>query len=113
MLDHSDPLSALFSALADPNRRTMVEALSLGDATVGGLAERLPITLAATLQHVQVLSDAGVIETEKQGRTRICRLTQGSLAPLRRWIDAREAYWHDRIDDLDDYLNRTDPKGLS
>lgn len=111
MLDHSDSLSALFTALADPNRRAMVEALSLGDAPVGALAGPLPITLAAALQHVQVLEGAGVIETEKQGRTRICRLARGGLKPLARWIEEREAFWHAQFDQLGEYLNRTSPKG--
>ena len=111
MLDHSDPLSALFTALADPNRRAMVETLSQGAAPVGALAEPLPITLAAVLQHVQVLEGAGVIETEKKGRTRLCRLAPEGLKPLRRWIEDREAYWHGQFDQLEDYLNRTDPKG--
>jgi DNA-binding transcriptional ArsR family regulator len=111
MLDYSDPLSALFAALADPNRRAMVEALSRGAAPVGRLAEELPITLAATLQHVQALESAGLVETEKQGRSRICRLAPGGLGPLKEWVEAREAFWHAQFDQLAEYLDETSPKG--
>ena len=111
MLDHSDPLSALLTALADPNRRAMVEALSQGAAPVGALAEPLPITLAAALQHVRVLEGAGVIETEKRGRTRICRLAKGGLKPLTRWIEDRETFWQTQFDELGRYLDETSPEG--
>jgi len=111
MLDYSDPLSPLFAALADPNRRAMVEALSRGAAPVGRLAEGLPITLAATLQHVQALEGAGLIETEKKGRSRVCRLAPGGLVPLREWVAAREAFWHAQFDQLGRYLDEISPEG--
>lgn len=100
MLDHSARLSVVFALLADANRRAIVEALGRGPRSVGDLAEPLGVTLAAVVQHVQKLEDAGLIETEKQGRVRMCRIAPNALLPVERWLAGRKRTWETRFDRL-------------
>ncbi len=79
MLDQTIDLDRTFQALADKSRRTMVERLTLGPASVSELAEPLAMSLAAVVQHVQVLEACGVVKTEKVGRTRMCRIERAAM----------------------------------
>lgn len=108
MLKHSDPLDQVFAALADPSRRTIVERLSRGPASVSALAEPFPMSLAAVVQHVQVLEASGLVRSEKVGRVRTCRIEPAALAPVERWIAERKAGWELRFDQLADVLAEDD-----
>lgn len=109
MLDQG-AVDRVFHALADPTRRSMVERLSRGPASVTELAQPLTMTLAAVIQHVQVLERSGVIRTEKIGRTRNCRLDPEGLRVADRWIAERRALWERRFDRLGDILGEPDPE---
>jgi DNA-binding transcriptional ArsR family regulator len=108
MLNYSDPatgsLDGLFQALADPSRRSMVERLSRGQASVSELAEPLAMSMPAVLQHLQVLEASGLVQSEKVGRVRICRIELRALTPAERWIGQRRTAWERRLDRLGDYL---------
>ena len=108
-----EPVDRVFHALADPNRRVIVERLSRGPATVSELAQPLPMSLSAVVQHLQVLQESGLVRSEKVGRVRTCRIEQAALRPVERWIDARRSNWERRLDRLGDYLAEEDhqPKG--
>ena len=93
-------LDDAFRALADPTRRAMVERLSRGPVAVSDLAEPFPMSLAAVVQHVQILEDSGVIRTEKVGRVRTCRLEPRGLEGAERWIAKHRALWTHRLDRL-------------
>jgi DNA-binding transcriptional ArsR family regulator len=110
MLNRSDVLDHVFQALADPTRRAMIERLSRGPASVSQLAEPLPMTLAAVVQHLQVLEQSGVVRTEKVGRVRTCRLDESGLATAERWITQRRAAWERRLDRLGELLAEDDDK---
>ncbi len=102
----------LFSALADPTRRRLLEHLDHGPASVSSLAEPFDVTLAAIGQHLRVLESAGLILTEKVGRQRICALDQAALATAQVWIEQRRAQWQGRLDRLVDHLDTAkNPKG--
>src|SRR3954469_2101139 len=103
----------VFHALADPNRRVIVEGLSLGPATVSELAQPLPMSLSAVVQHLQVLQGSGLVRSEKVGRVRTCRIEPSALRPVERWIDARRLSWERRLDRLGEYLAEAsdEPKG--
>ncbi len=103
MLQHS-PLDRVFSALADPSRRHMIEKLARGPASVTALGEKLPITLAAVVQHVQVLEESGLVRTEKKGRVRMCRLEPKGLSTAERWFHDRRAFWEQSLDALEQLL---------
>ncbi|HEY0870906.1 MAG TPA: metalloregulator ArsR/SmtB family transcription factor [Acidothermaceae bacterium] len=105
MLDETIDLDRTFHALADSSRRSMVERLTLGPASVSELAYPLAMSLAAVVQHVQVLEACGVVTTAKVGRTRICRIEPVAMTAAERWITDRRQGWESRLDRLGDVLN--------
>jgi DNA-binding transcriptional ArsR family regulator len=109
MLDQPDLLDRMFHALADPSRRAIVARLSRGPASVSTLAEPLPMSLAAVGQHVRVLTDSGLVRTEKVGRVRTCRLEAGALHSAEQWLADHRSAWEQRLDRLGDVLAQLDP----
>jgi DNA-binding transcriptional ArsR family regulator len=99
-----EPVDRVLHALADPNRRLIVERLSLGPATVSELAQPLPMSLSAVVQHLQVLQGSGLVRSEKVGRVRTCRIEPAALRPVEQWIGARRSSWERRLDRLGEYL---------
>lgn len=108
MLNQSADLDRVFQALADPGRRLMVERLSQGPASVSELARPLRISLAAVVQHVQVLEAGGLVRSQKIGRTRTCRIDPAALRSAESWIAERRSLWERRLDRLGDFLSGTD-----
>jgi len=104
MLNQAADLDRVFQALADPGRRLMVERLSLGPASVSELGVPLDMSLAAVLQHVQVLQASGLIRSQKVGRTRTCSINTAALRAAEGWIAERRGLWERRLDRLGDYL---------
>ncbi|NLE85238.1 MAG: helix-turn-helix transcriptional regulator [Myxococcales bacterium] len=100
MLEHHTAVDRVFHALGDPVRRALVDRLSRGPASVSELARPFDLTLAAVVQHVQVLEQSGVIRTEKVGRVRTCRLEPEGLAAAESWIAQRRSLWERRFDRL-------------
>lgn len=78
----------------------MVERLTLGPASVSELARPLAMSLAAVVQHVQVLEACGVVKTEKVGRTRMCRIEPATMTAAEQWFTARRRGWESRLDRL-------------
>jgi len=95
---------AVFHALSDPTRRNLVERLGRGPASVSELAAPLPMSMPAVVQHLAVLEASGLVESQKVGRVRTCRLVVKRLDTVQDWIDARRAAWERRLDRLGDYL---------
>ncbi|MCY1141940.1 metalloregulator ArsR/SmtB family transcription factor [Actinoplanes sp. Pm04-4] len=104
MLNHQSSLDLAFAALADGSRRTMVDRLSRGPATVKQLAEPLVMSLPAVLQHLRVLEESGLVRTQKTGRVRTCYLEPAVLNAAEQWIADRRAGWLSRLDRLDSFL---------
>jgi DNA-binding transcriptional ArsR family regulator len=105
MLDQAIDLDRTFHALADRSRRSMVERLTLGPASVSELARPLAMSLAAVVQHVQVLEACGVVKTGKVGRTRMCQMEPAAMTAAERWITDRRQGWESRLDRLGEVLN--------
>lgn len=80
------------TALADPTRRAVFEALAAAPSPVGALAAGLPVSRPAVSQHLKVLSDAGLVEARAEGTRRIYAVRPAGLAELRAWLDG---YWSD------------------
>ena len=83
----------------------MVERLTVGPASVSELARPLAMSLAAVVQHVQVLEACGVVRTEKVGRTRMCRIEPAAMTAAEQWITERRRGWETRLDRLGDVLS--------
>lgn len=99
------PLDRVFHALADPARRTMLERLTAGPASVSELAQPLAMSLPAVVQHLAVLEQSGLVRSEKVGRVRTCQIAPGALQRAEQWINDRRLAWERRLDRLGDYLD--------
>jgi len=106
MLNQSPGLDLLFSALSDPTRRSIVERLSRGPASVSELAQPLAMSLPGVVQHVQVLEASGLVLTEKVGRVRTCRIDTKAMRTVEDWMAGRRKMWERRLDRLGDYLEK-------
>jgi DNA-binding transcriptional ArsR family regulator len=104
MLNQAPALDRIFQALADPGRRVMVDRLVQGPASVTELARPLSISLAAVVQHVQVLEACGLVRTQKVGRTRTCRINPAALRSAESWVADRRRMADQRLDRLGQYL---------
>jgi DNA-binding transcriptional ArsR family regulator len=107
VLDPELNLDRVFHALADPGRRRMLERLSQGPASVSELGKPLAMSLAAVLQHVQILEGSGLVQSRKLGRTRTCSLNEQTLRSAERWISERRTFVERRLDRLGEYLAET------
>lgn len=97
-------LDPIFRALADPTRRAILERLAGGTASVTELAGPLDMSLAAVVQHVQVLEDSGLVRSHKVGRVRTCELDTHALHAAESWLSQRRALWAARLDRLGEVL---------
>ena len=107
MLNDVADLDRVFHALADPGRRLMLERLGHGPASVSELGRPLPMSLAAVVQHVQILEASGLVRTQKLGRTRTCSLNSATLRSAERWISERRTIVERQLDRLGKYLAET------
>jgi DNA-binding transcriptional ArsR family regulator len=94
----------VFHALGDPTRRMILEELTSGPVSVSRLATPLDMSLAAVVQHLQVLEESGLVRTEKLGRVRTCSINPTGLAIAQDWIAVRRSTWEKRLDRLGDVL---------
>lgn len=97
-------LDQAFQALADPTRRAVIERLCDGPASVSELAKPFAITLAAVVQHVQVLEAAGLVQSQKVGRVRTVQIAPAGLRAAEGWLAARRTRWERQLDRLADVL---------
>jgi DNA-binding transcriptional ArsR family regulator len=100
----ADPLSRVFSALADPIRRDMVARLAVGDATVSELAEPYEVTVQAVSKHLKVLEDAGLVSRSRDAQRRPVHLEAQVFDLMTKWIDRYRRQAEDRYRRLDDVL---------
>jgi DNA-binding transcriptional ArsR family regulator len=104
MPNNAPTLDGVFKALAHPGRRTIVDRLSRGPATVSDLAEPLSMSLPSVHQHLELLERSGLIRSAKVGRVRTCRIEPDALRPVEQWIHERRTGWERRLDLLGDHL---------
>jgi DNA-binding transcriptional ArsR family regulator len=110
MLQYQEPLDLAFQALSDPTRRRMVERLSAGPVSVSQLAEPLPMSMSAVMQHLKILEAAGLVRSEKVGRVRTCRVEPEALTAAERWLNDRRRCVERSLDRLGAFLDETKPE---
>lgn len=105
MVKYEDPvLDRVFSALADPTRRGVLERLSGGGLAVSDLASSHGMSLPGFMKHLRVLEDAGLIAREKEGRVVSCELSAAPMKAASAWMSRYEQFWSDKLDSLARYL---------
>ena len=105
-----DPLSAKFSALADPTRRAILARLTLGETSVTELAEPFDMSLPAVSKHLKVLENAGLITRGREAQFRPCKLDAQALRSVDEWLEVYRKLWEARFDRLEEYLREIQAK---
>jgi DNA-binding transcriptional ArsR family regulator len=99
-------LDRTFAALADPTRRGILERLGRDSATISELAEPFGISLTGMKKHVRVLEEAGLVATEKVGRTRRCSLGPQRLEDIQEWVEMYRRMLDERLDRFGEILEK-------
>jgi DNA-binding transcriptional ArsR family regulator len=103
--------SDVFNAVADRHRREILDALLTGEKAVGTIVDDLSMSQPQVSKHLRVLSEVGLVACRAQGRRRLYRLEPAHLRPLHDWVARYEQMMNDRLDRMDDYLNRLQRQG--
>lgn len=101
---HKSQLDLVFSALADPTRRGMLEQLAAGETSVGALAEPHDMSQPAVSKHLRVLERAGLIRRTRQGREHRIRVDPRPIEAASSWIGHYARFWKQQFDAVDVYL---------
>jgi DNA-binding transcriptional ArsR family regulator len=99
-------LDRIFSALADPTRRTILQALSRRPATINEIAKPFPVSLNAISKHVMVLERAGLVRREIKGREHHCWIDPRPMRGANEWLERYRQFWELRLDALQVYVAR-------
>lgn len=105
MPNQSTHLDRIFYALADPTRRAVLERLSTEPAAVSELAKPFNMALPSFTQHLNVLSECGLVYSRKVGRIRTYYIEPNALTVAEQWIEKQRNIWETRLNQLDTYLN--------
>lgn len=106
----SSKLDHVFGALADPTRRAILARLGEGEASVGELARPFDMALPSLMKHIRVLEAGGLVESEKSGRVRTCRLKPAAMTQAEDWLVEQRALWESRLDRLEAYVKKIEKK---
>ncbi|HEX6820846.1 MAG TPA: metalloregulator ArsR/SmtB family transcription factor [Candidatus Sulfotelmatobacter sp.] len=99
-------LDQVFSALADPTRRAILQRLTRHPATVTEIAGPFPVSLNAISKHLRVLEQAGLLRREIKGREHYCRIEPRPLREADRWLQRYRQFWEVRMGALETYVAR-------
>jgi DNA-binding transcriptional ArsR family regulator len=94
----------VFNAVAEPQRRAILDALAGGERPVGELVRELGLSQPQVSKHLRVLREVGAVAVREEGRQRLYRVNGPALRPIHDWIREYEQLWSDRFDALDDVL---------
>jgi len=105
MVQYKDEvLDRVFSALADPTRRDVLDALGGGGLAVSELAAPHGMSLPGFMKHLRVLEEAGLIARTKEGRVVSCELSAAPMQQAAAWMSRYEKFWTEKLDALARYL---------
>jgi DNA-binding transcriptional ArsR family regulator len=101
MLDDMTP----YAALAEPNRREILDLLRAGERSVGDLVDRLTLSQPGVSKHLKVLREAGLVAVRSQGKQRLYALRSEPLAEVDAWLEPYREFWSERFDALERHLD--------
>jgi DNA-binding transcriptional ArsR family regulator len=107
----SSTTSDVFNAIAEANRREILDALMAGEKAVGAIVNDLSMSQPQVSKHLRVLSEVGLVRCRAEGRRRLYRLEPARLRPLHEWLAKYERAWNDRLDRVEDYLKELQQQG--
>ncbi|MFT9847758.1 ArsR/SmtB family transcription factor [Aneurinibacillus sp. REN35] len=94
----------VFQAIADPTRRRLLKLLADKEMPIAAIAECFPLSRTAINKHLHVLSDAGLVSSQKVGRETRYKLQPDPLVELKHWLSFFERYWENRLSALKEYV---------
>lgn len=98
----------VFEAIAEPNRRVLLDTLAAGDRTAGELVAALPdLTQPSVSRHLRVLREVGLVEVRPDAQRRIYALRADGLVAIDSWIERYRQFWAGHLDALERHLNTT------
>jgi DNA-binding transcriptional ArsR family regulator len=103
--------SDVFNAIAEADRREILDALIAGEKAVGAIVNDLSMSQPQVSKHLRVLSEVGLVRCRAEGRRRLYRLEPARLRPLHDWLAKYERAWNARLDRMDDYLKELQQQG--
>jgi DNA-binding transcriptional ArsR family regulator len=99
-------LDAVFHALSDATRRSILRDVARGEKTVGQIAEPYPVSLAAVSKHLKVLEGAGLVHREREGSFQKIKLNAAPMKEAERWLAYYEKFWNEQLDSLESLLEQ-------
>ena len=103
--------SDVFNAIAEADRREILDVLMAGEKAVGAIVDDLSMSQPQVSKHLRVLSEVGLVRCRAEGRRRLYRLEPARLRPLHEWLAKYEQAWNERLDRMDDYLKELQQQG--
>ena len=103
--------SDVFNAIAEADRRAVLDALIAGEKPVGAIVSDLSMSQPQVSKHLRVLSQVGLVRCRAEGRRRLYRAEPARLRPLQEWLARYEQAWNDRMDRMDEYLKELQQQG--
>lgn len=98
---------SIFEAVAEPNRRAILDLLLHDEQPVSAIVASLPISQPTVSKHLKVLREAGLVAIRVDANRRFYRLQPQPLAEVDRWMMPYRAAWADRLDALEQFLDAT------
>ncbi len=105
--------SDVFNAVAEPQRRVILNLLAHGERSVNEIAEALGAKQPQVSKHLRVLKEVGLVSVREAGQQRLYRLNGAHLKPIHDWVTPFAHAWNERFDRLADYLNQLQPQEQS
>lgn len=96
----------VFQAIADPNRRAIINLLAHQQLTLNGVADNFNISRPAISKHIKILTECGLIVIKQQGRERVCEAKLERLDEVSIWVEQYKKFWTAKLDALEQYLDQ-------
>lgn len=100
----------VFQAIADPNRRAILDLLAQESLTLNGIAEHFSISRPAISKHIKILVECGLVEIRQHGRERYCEARLDKLNEVTDWVSRYQQIWEERFNRLDELLQELQNK---
>jgi DNA-binding transcriptional ArsR family regulator len=94
----------VFQAIADPNRRAILQLLASRQLSLNGIAENFEVSRPAVSKHIRILCECGLVSISQQGRERYCKVNPGKIKEVYDWADQYRHFWNKKLDALERYL---------
>ena len=95
-----------FEAIAEPNRRRILDLLRTGERPAGDLVEALDLSQPGVSKHLKLLRETGLVRVRADGQRRLYSLEPGRLAAVEAWLEPYRAFWRERLDALETHLDK-------